>query len=109
MADGMGEFMAERTHLIEGFRKAFMEELRLVCRMDRDGRGEIPEAGIARMRREALECPQGIVRPLVCLVHIQVQMGLCNLKLKGQLGRLSARVPLVCHGTLLRIWGQSRV
>ena len=58
---------------------------------------------------QGLECPQGIVRPLVGLVCIQVQMGLCNLKLKGQLGRLSARVSLVCHGTLLRIWGQSRV
>lgn len=95
-----GEFTAGGAHLVEGFRKAFMEKLRLACRMDRDGRGEIPEAGIARTRREALECPQGIVRPLVGLVCIQVQMGLCNLKLKGQLGELSARVPLVCHGTL---------
>lgn len=90
--------MAGRTCLVEGFRKAFMEELRLVCRMDRDGRGEIPEAGIARMRRKALECPQGIVRPLVCLVCIQVQMGLCNLKLKGQLGRFE------CQGSLSMPW-----
>ena len=53
---GWGEFTAGGAHLVEGFRKGFMEELRLACRMDRDGRGEIPEAGIARMRREALEC-----------------------------------------------------
>ena len=53
-------------------------------------RGEIPEVGTARMRREALACVQGIVRPAICLVCVQVQVGLCDMKLKGQLGRLNA-------------------
>lgn len=81
--------------MVEGFRKGFMEELRLACRMDRDGRGEIPEAGIARMRREVLECLQGIVRPLVFLVCIQVQ-------LESEVERSARQIE--CQGSLNMPW-----
>lgn len=88
----LGEFMAGRTRLVEGLEKPSWK-LRLVCRMDRDGRGEIPEAGIARMRRKGLNVLRNSETPGLPGVYTQVQMGLCNLKLKGQLGRLSARFP----------------
>lgn len=47
-------------------------------------RGELADSGTVGMRREALECVQGVVGPPVCLVCM---LGLCGMKPTGQLGQ----------------------